>query len=101
MVTQPMENDFSPSKMGEKLVPELVVFHTPPPAVAMYQTRPSFGSTARSMIRPDVSAGPISRSVRPAKVFSPYLSFESAAGASAFFVGCAKAANEKNIARMQ
>src|SRR5947199_1081290 len=85
-VTQPMEKDFSSSKIGLKLTPALVVFQTPPPAVATYQTRPSRGSTARSMMRPEVRAGPIGRSARPAKVFSPYLSFESAAGvASAFF----------------
>src|SRR5438270_11247304 len=67
----------------------------------MYQTRPSFGSTARSMIRPEVSAGPISRRVRPVKVFSPYLSFES--GASAFFAGCAmtETARDRKTARMQ
>ena len=83
MVTQPMECDFSPSKMGAKLVPALVVFHTPPPAVAMYQTRPSRGSTATSRMRPEVRAGPMGRSSSPAKVFSPYVGLSGAVAATA------------------
>src|SRR6266850_1575113 len=99
-VTQPMECDFSPSKIGAKPVPAFVVFQTPPPAVAMYQTRASRGSTVRSTMRPEVSAGPSGRSSRPANVFSPYFdsfSFESAAGVTASAVS----ASARKIARMQ
>src|SRR5258708_5774202 len=65
--------------MGVNVVPAFVVFHTPPDAVAKYQTRVSLGSTARSTMRPEIMAGPIGRSSRPAKVFSPYFDsfFES------------------------
>src|ERR1044071_5379457 len=73
IVTQPIENEFSPSNSGVNVVPALVVFHTPPEAVAMYQTRPSRGSTATSTMRPDTSAGPMPRSSRPEKILSSYL----------------------------
>src|SRR5258708_33496415 len=65
--------------MGVNVVPAFVVFHTPPDAVARYHTRGSLGSTARSTMRPEIMAGPIGRSSRPAKVFSPYFDsfFES------------------------
>ena len=65
--------------MGVNVVPAFVVFHTPPEAVARYHTRVSLGSTARSTMRPEIMAGPIGRSSRPAKVFSPYFDslFES------------------------
>src|SRR6185436_1264474 len=54
--------------MGENVVPALVVFHTPPYAVATYQTLLSRGFTARSVMRPDVFAGPIERNLRPENV---------------------------------
>src|SRR5260221_10706337 len=69
--------------MGLKVVPALVVFQTPPEAVAMYHTRLSVGSTARSMMRPEIMAGPIWRNSRPAKVFSPYFDSCDAGFASA------------------
>ena len=72
MVTQPVEYETWSSKMGLNVVPAFVVFHTPPEAVARYHTRLSLGSTARSTMRPEIMAGPIWRSSRPAKVFSPY-----------------------------
>src|SRR4051812_44871274 len=73
--------------MGLKVVPALVVFHTPPAAAATYQMRASWGSTAKSMIRPETSAGPMPRNSRPEKTFSSYLgSFDSgAAGLAAVF----------------
>src|SRR5437016_9507680 len=96
-----MENDFSLSKIGVKLVPAFVVFQTPPPAVATYQTRESRGSTARSMIRPEVSAGPRGRSSRPAKVFSPYFdSFSFASDAGGDWARSV-AASERRSARME
>src|SRR5260221_13019477 len=69
--------------MGLKVVPALVVFQTPPEAVAMYHTRLSLGSTARSMMRPEIMAGPIWRNSRPAKGFSPYFDSCDAGFASA------------------
>src|SRR5258708_36297289 len=65
--------------MGVNVVPAFIVFPPPPEAVARYQTRLSLGSTARSTMRPEIMAGPIGRSSRPAKVFSPYFDslFES------------------------
>jgi hypothetical protein len=56
------------SKMGENVVPALVVFHTPPYAVATYHMLLSRGFTARSVMRPDVFAGPIERNLRPENV---------------------------------
>src|SRR5437763_13047802 len=65
MAIAPVENEPSPSKTGVKDVPALVVFHTPPAAEATYQTALSLGLTAMSATRPEVSAGPIERSLRP------------------------------------
>ena len=45
--------------MGEKVVPELVVFQIPPDAAAIYQVDELMGSTAISDMRPEVTAGPI------------------------------------------
>ena len=47
------------SKIGFHVVPELVVFHTPPDAATMYQVLRLTGSTAMSLTRPDMNAGPI------------------------------------------
>src|SRR5258708_34023921 len=78
--------------MGVNVVPAFVVFHTPPDAVAKYQTRVSLGSTARSTMRPEIMADPIGRSSRPAKVFSPYFdSFFESPSASPDAVGLASA----------
>src|SRR5476651_984282 len=78
IVTQPIEYAPSPSNTGVNVVPALVVFQTPPEATATNQTRGSRGSTARSAMRPDVSAGPMPRSSSPANTFSSYFfSFES------------------------
>ena len=56
---QPIEYDFWLSKMDSKVVPELVVFQTPPEPAPTYQTLGLVGSTAMSAIRPDIKAGPI------------------------------------------
>src|SRR5690242_20008166 len=42
-----------------------MVFHTPPAAVATYQTALSVGSTAISAMRPSVRAGPMDLSLKP------------------------------------
>src|SRR5437773_288968 len=59
MTTVPTEYDASLSKTGVQVVPELVVFQTPPDAAAMNQVCLFRGSTAISATRPDVAAGPI------------------------------------------
>ena len=61
----PIENEPSPSNTGVNEVPAFVVFHTPPAAAATYQMDLSVGWTATSATRPEVSAGPIERSLRP------------------------------------
>src|SRR5262245_56379912 len=66
MTTTPVEKDPSPSKTGAKLIPALLVFQTPPAAVATYQIRLSTGCTATSATRPEVRAGPMARKLRPA-----------------------------------
>src|ERR1051325_10425019 len=52
-VTHPSEYDPPSSKMGCQFNPRLVVFHSPPDAVATYQTLRFRGSTATSAIRPE------------------------------------------------
>ena len=59
---------------------------------------PPIFRTARSMMRPEVRAGPISRRARPERVFSPYLDSLS----SAFVAGWAlRTADARKIPRMQ
>src|SRR5690242_401512 len=65
MTTVPIEYEASLSKMGVHVVPAFVVFHTPPDATATYHVRLSRGWTAMSAMRPDVSAGPMDRSLSP------------------------------------
>ena len=67
-MTQPTENDFSPSNTGSQVVPALVVFHTPPHATAIYQVCLSPGATAMSTTRPELIAGPMPRRASPLKV---------------------------------
>src|SRR6267143_2004715 len=60
----PMVDTASLSNTGVHVVPLLVVFHTPPAATP---TKTRFGllsTTAKSSIRPPITAGPISRSSR-------------------------------------
>jgi hypothetical protein len=68
------------SKIGVHDVPAFVVFHTPPYAEATYHRLWSRGSTARSVMRPEDTAGPIERNSSPANVSSSgfILGFESA-----------------------
>src|SRR5258708_26590644 len=56
------------SNTGVNDVPAFAVFHTPPYADATYQMLLSLGSTARSTMRPEVTAGPIERNLSPANV---------------------------------
>ncbi len=53
------------SKIGRHVVPAFVVFQTLPDAAATYQVLETTGSTAMSMMRPDISAGPMLRHLRP------------------------------------
>src|SRR6185503_355320 len=56
IVTVPIEYDPSFWKTGEKVMPALVVFHTPPEATPMYQVCLSSGCTAMTLMRPDIMA---------------------------------------------
>src|SRR6056297_79635 len=67
-VMAPIEYESCPSKIGFQVVPELTVFQTPPEPTATYQTLGLSGCSAISAIRPDMNAGPMVRSSRPAKV---------------------------------
>src|SRR5689334_11481883 len=51
--------------MGVKLMPALVVFHSPPDAVATYHVLLSVGCTAMSRMRPEITPGPIERNLSP------------------------------------
>src|SRR5258707_5429147 len=77
----PIVDTASLSNTGVHVVPLLVVFHTPPAATP---TKTMFGllsTTAKSSMRPPITAGPISRSSR---FFSLSVAFgSSAARASA------------------
>src|SRR5438094_541705 len=63
--TQQSVNDPPLSKIGAKVVPRLVVFHSPPKAVATYQVLGDFGSIAMSCTRPVEIAGPMLRNSSP------------------------------------
>src|SRR5215213_5427781 len=67
MVTAPIENEPWPSKIGVKESPPSTDFQTPPAAAPTYQVRLLEGSIATSDTRPDVSAGPMERSLSPAR----------------------------------
>src|SRR5258705_8131782 len=73
----PMVDTASLSNTGVHVVPLLLVFHTPPAATP---TKTIFGllsTTAKSSIRPPITAGPISRSSR---FFSLSMAFGWSAG---------------------
>ncbi|MBK7867661.1 MAG: hypothetical protein IPJ75_12175 [Ignavibacteriales bacterium] len=55
------------SKTGLKVVPAFVVFHICPLETATKYSLLFFGSTAKSEILPEVSAGPIFLHFRPEK----------------------------------
>src|ERR1044071_9544117 len=61
----PMEYVLWRSKTGLHVVPEFVVFQTPPAAAPTYQVFLSPGSTARSVIRPEITPGLIERRRKP------------------------------------
>src|SRR5206468_2344112 len=63
MATSPIVETFSLSNTGSQVVPLLVVFHTPPEAVPTYTIFGSLSTTAKSSMRPPITAGPISRSL--------------------------------------
>ncbi len=76
--TQQRVNDPPLSNAGVKVVPRLVVFQSPPNAVATYQVLGDFGSIAMSCTRPVEIAGPMLRNSRP---FSTSAVNRSVAGA--------------------
>src|SRR5215470_811717 len=60
----PMVETPSLSKTGSQLVPLFVVFQTPPEAVPTYTMLGLPSTTAKSSMRPPITAGPISRNSR-------------------------------------
>src|SRR6266513_60892 len=52
------------SNTGSQVVPLFVVFHTPPDAVPTYTMFGLLSTTAKSSMRPPITAGPISRNSR-------------------------------------
>ena len=52
-------------------MPEFTVFQTPPDATATKYFALSVGSTANAITRPDVTAGPIDRNLKPPKTCGP------------------------------
>ena len=60
----PMVETPSLSNTGSHIVPLLVVFQTPPEAVPTYTMLGLLSRTAKSSMRPPITAGPISRNSR-------------------------------------
>src|SRR4029077_19266641 len=60
----PIVDTLSLSNIGSHVVPLFVVFHTPPDAVPTYTMFGLLSTTAKSSIRPPITAGPISRNSR-------------------------------------
>src|SRR5256886_5973186 len=60
----PIVDTLSLSNIGSHVVPLLVVFHTPPEAVPTYTMFGLLSTTAKSSMRPPITAGPISRNSR-------------------------------------
>src|SRR5690349_25081148 len=61
MAMSPMVETPSLSNPGSQVVPLLVVFQTPPEAVPTYTILGLLSTTAKSSMRPPMTAGPISR----------------------------------------
>src|ERR1041384_7686170 len=64
MQMSPIDVDPCSSKIGSKVVPAFVVFHTPPVAAPTYNVDGLPSTTAKSSIRPPMIAGPIERHCR-------------------------------------
>src|SRR6266581_6984165 len=60
----PIVDTLSLSNTGSQVVPLFVVFHTPPDAVPTYTMLGLLSTTAKSSMRPPITAGPISRNSR-------------------------------------
>ncbi len=65
MATQQSVKTPLSSKIGENVMPRLVVFHRPPNADTTYQVFGFLGSISTSTMRPVVSDGPMLRSAMP------------------------------------
>ena len=61
MAMSPIVDTPSLSKTGSQVVPLFVVFHTPPEATPTYTMFGLLSTTAKSSMRPPMTAGPISR----------------------------------------
>src|SRR5690242_5595432 len=64
MAMSPTVETPSLSKTGSQVVPLFVVFQTPPEAVPTYTIFGLLSTTAKSSMRPPITAGPISRNSR-------------------------------------
>ena len=76
----------------------MVVFQTPPEAAVTKYSLVLLGLTAKSLTRPEVTAGPMLRKESPLKVSDFHRSFLS--GAASFFF-CAVAVDEIKIAKRE
>src|SRR5579862_681971 len=86
MAMSPMVETGSLSKTGSQVVPLLVVFQTPPEATPTKTMLGLDSTTAKSSMRPPITAGPISRKSRALNFsmdLSEEASGEGAAGDSA------------------
>src|SRR6516225_1867100 len=86
MATSPIVETASLSKTGSQVVPLLVVFHTPPDAVPTYTIFGLLSTTAKSSMRPPITAGPISRNSR---FLNLSVGFCGSPGAASVFLGIA------------
>src|SRR5260370_16828702 len=64
MAMSPIADTASLSNTGSHVVPLFVVFHTPPEATPTNTIFGLFSTTAKSSMRPPITAGPISRNSR-------------------------------------
>src|SRR5216683_6307362 len=64
MAMSPIVETLSLSNIGSQVVPLFVVFHTPPEAAPTYTMFGLLSTTAKSSMRPPITAGPISRNSR-------------------------------------
>src|SRR5579859_779064 len=64
MAMSPIVETPSLSNTGSQVVPLFVVFQTPPDAVPTYTMLGLLSTTAKSSMRPPITAGPISRNSR-------------------------------------
>ena len=82
--------------MGFHVVPALSVLKTPPEATATYHVLRLTGSTATSVMRPDINAGPILRSFKPETRLELIFVASSSSSLSCATTGSAHASTNAN-----